>query len=90
MTRKRRLVSIFAITLVILAFVAWTARARIGMALFDRVVEANVGIDRSAALPDGLHAVRVVDVEFGRLLLVGEREERLAAVRPLPLEKPNL
>ena len=55
MTRKRRLLSILAITLVAVGFVAWTARTRIGMVLFDHVVEANVGVDRSAALPDGLH-----------------------------------
>ena len=55
MSRKRKLVSILAISIVILVFGAWTLRARIGMALFDRVVEANVGVDRSAALPDGLH-----------------------------------
>ena len=55
MSRKRRLVSILAIAFVILAFAAWNARARIWMALFDRVVEANVGVDRSAALPNGLH-----------------------------------
>ena len=55
MSRKRKLGSILAILLVVLAFAAWTARARIGMALFDRVVEKNVGVDRSAALPDGLH-----------------------------------
>ena len=55
MTRKRRLLSILAISLAVLGFAAWTARARIGMALFDRVVAAKVGVDRSAALPDGLH-----------------------------------
>lgn len=55
MSRRRKLGSILAILLVVLGFVAWTARAPIGMALFDRVVEANVGVDRSAALPDGLH-----------------------------------
>ena len=55
MTRKRRLLSILVLSIVALGFAAWTARARIGMALFDRVVGANVGVDRSAALPDGLH-----------------------------------
>ena len=55
MSRKRRLLSILAIILIMVGFAAWTARSRIGMALFDRVVETNVGVDRSAALPDGLN-----------------------------------
>lgn len=35
---------------------AWTQRATIAMRLFERAVEANAGVDRSAALPDGVHA----------------------------------
>lgn len=55
MTRKRWLGLTLGIVVVALGITLWTARARIGMALFDRVVERNVGVDASKALPDGLH-----------------------------------
>ena len=40
MSRRHKLVSILAIALVVLGFTAWTARGRIGMALFDRALAA--------------------------------------------------
>lgn len=55
MTSKRRLGAILAIGLAVLAVAGWSARPRIGMWLFDRVVERNVGADPSRELPDGLH-----------------------------------
>jgi ribonuclease Z len=42
--------------LAVLAFAAFKAFERpIALALFERVVNRNVGVDRSAALPDGIH-----------------------------------
>lgn len=55
MTRKRRIGLILAIALIAVGIAAWTMRARIGLRLFDRVVDRNVGVDPSKSLPDGLH-----------------------------------
>lgn len=55
MTRRRRIGVIVAIALIAMGIAAWSSRAQIGMRLFDRVVEGNVGVDASKALPDGLH-----------------------------------
>lgn len=42
--------------IVCLAGLALVAQRQIGEWLFERTVTANVGVDRTAALPDGLHA----------------------------------
>lgn len=54
--KRRTKVQIALALVVMLAFAAFKAFERpIALALFERVVNANVGVDRSAELPDGLH-----------------------------------
>lgn len=44
-----------AAALALMALAAYFAQRQIGEWLFERTVASNVGVDRSAALPDGLH-----------------------------------
>lgn len=53
--RARRVLGIGAAALVLSCIGIWVERAPIGMALFRRAVEQNLGTDRAAALPDGIH-----------------------------------
>lgn len=56
MTRRRK-IGLALLGLILLgALAAWAMRATIATRLFERAVEANAGVDRSASLPDGIHA----------------------------------
>ena len=53
---RRTKIALAVAALAVLAFAGFKAFERpIALALFERVVNRNVGVDRSAALPDGLH-----------------------------------
>lgn len=55
LTRKRKIGVALALLAIILGLSVFAGRASIGQRLFERVVDANVGQDPSAKLPDGLH-----------------------------------
>lgn len=55
MSRRIRILAVLGVVAVLGAIGFKVAEKPIALALFDRAVDANVGVDRSASLPDGLH-----------------------------------
>jgi ribonuclease Z len=53
----RRLLTVAAVMLAVMAIAGWMARERLGEIVFARALEASYGTDATAGLEDGLHVI---------------------------------